>query len=209
MARSAALTRFQPDPTDELTLEWVMRQFSRLQNVTQGLDEVKAECEYCIRHYCEIVEVYGLGDGFDLTNNTAYSNLYGSTYDIERVELTFSNLTVDASSTVHFQIGDGSYITTGYRSACGGNSSTSGFVLHSTATIGTSETLDGEVVICKTTDHDWIASGTVYQGTTATSYPISGYLSLTNAYDRARIIVSGTNKFLSGYWKSVYYGRRN
>lgn len=39
MARSPGIPRFIPDPTDELTLEWVVRQFSRLNNSLEDVAE--------------------------------------------------------------------------------------------------------------------------------------------------------------------------
>lgn len=35
MSRSAPVTTFSPDPTDQLTLEWAMRQFWRIRNSLQ------------------------------------------------------------------------------------------------------------------------------------------------------------------------------
>jgi len=215
MARSAALTRFQPDPTDELTLEWVMRQFTRLQTTTQGLDDTKGDEIYTERIGTYLVDI----SIFNAQAIKRYSSSSGNPFEFERVTLHFSNLQIDGTSDIWIRLGTSltSTDTTGYESAATSTATrndTTGFILYSASDFTSSDTLHGSITLERmptstpATEDQWIITGTTYHddNSTATKYAsaISGFKALTGYVNTWSLETGSTRKFTSGRIQGYY-----
>lgn len=168
---------------------------AELVHVVQGGDSVKAT----------VAEIVTLNTG------TAQASTSGTVVEFtgvpswaKRVTVMLSGVSTNGTSIVLVQVGDGSFVTTGYTSiwslAAGGNvvtsgSSTAGFVVSGNA--GAADLRTGLIFLVKTSGNLWTLAGDVGVFTNITSSV--GSISLTGALDRVRLnTVNGTDTFDAG-----------
>lgn len=149
---------------------------------------------------------------------TAQASTSGTSIDFtgipswaKRITVMFDGVSTNGSSLIQVQLGNGSFVTTGYEStACQLTSTpvigtaTSGILATGQGSSGAS--IDGHMVLTSVTGNQWVAS---ISGKTATTACLAGggSISLGGTLDRIRITtVNGTDTFDAGTINIAYEG---
>jgi len=123
---------------------------------------------------------------------------------VKRITVMFTGVSTNGSSVIQVQLGNGSFVTSGYLSlaaevAGGGvatSSITSGFGVDQAGSAAYSRSYN--IVINNISGNTWVESHTGYQTTNRGSYG-GGSLALSGTLDRVRITtVNGTDTFDAG-----------
>jgi hypothetical protein len=148
------------------------------------------------------------GTAITLTNQTA-PDFTGIPSWVKRLTLQFAGISTNSTNNVLFQLGSGSYATSGY--AAGfmynnganptSNVSTDGFRITQK---GASSTYSGSIVFTLLTGNTWVA--TCIYGDVSTAYGgvIYGSIALSGALDRVRLFIDGTQQFDAGTINILY-----
>jgi len=127
-----------------------------------------------------------------------------------RITLMFSGMSTNGTSNLLFQIGSGSFITTGYASGYAyvagssgaSNTNTTGFLLVQQAA---SAAYSGCLVLLNVTGNTWVASANYSNSVAGYGGVITGSLALSGVLDRVRITtVNGTDTFDAGTINIIY-----
>lgn len=150
--------------------------------------------------------ILNLGTSQSATSGTSI-DFTGLPNNVKRIMIVFNNVSISGSSDLLLRIGAGSYLATGYNSACirisAGTTSTTGFVLTGGAN-SSSYALGGIITLATVGSNLWSECGTLATSSNA-SYPSGGNVSLSGNLDRLRITTtSGTDTFTSGTINILY-----
>ena len=155
-----------------------------------------------------------------MTLATAQNSTSGTSIDftsipswVKRITVMFNGVSTNGTSNPLVQLGDsGGIETTGYVStgitvnnvsSTGGNNSTAGFILGSTAA---SSLISGQMIITTLGSNLWVSSHTCSQLTTNALFG-GGNKTLSDTLDRVRITtVNGTDTFDAGSINILYEG---
>ena len=155
-----------------------------------------------------------------IVQGTAVASTSGTSIDftgipswVKRVTVMFNGVSTSGTSPKLIQLGSGSVTSTGYISAGGiisGStgfnvaSSTAGFIINS---IEGADNIYGSAILNLVTGNTWGACGTLgdVTGTYVNAYTVSGGVTLSGALDRVRITtVNGTDTFDAGTINIMY-----
>jgi hypothetical protein len=117
MTRSASIKTFDPDPTDELNLEWTMRQFWRIRAALQPEDEtiittkiIRVSTTYTAQESDIVILADPTAGNFTITLKAGQD---GRFYYIKNINTTNSNtVTIDPDSSESIDIGTAAVSTT-------------------------------------------------------------------------------------------------
>jgi hypothetical protein len=152
-----------------------------------------------------------------ITSGTAQATTSGTFKDftgipswVKRITVMFSATSTNGASQIQVQIGNGSFVTSGYSnyaayistSTVSGISSTSGFV---TQTPATANTLYGSLVIHNLSGNVWVSNHTIGDAGATLAAVGGGGVTLGGTLDRVRITtVNGTDTFDAGSINLLY-----
>lgn len=149
-----------------------------------------------------------------LTSGTAQNTTSGTSIDftgipswVKRITVMFSGVSTTGSSDWLVQIGAGSFLTSGYNSACirisAGITSTSGFIVTGGAQ-NSAWFYGGLVTLATMGSNKWVECGSVATASNA-NYSSGGEVTLSGTLDRLRITtVNGTDTFDAGSINILY-----
>lgn len=147
--------------------------------------------------------------------STAVASTSGTSIDftnipswVTRITIMFSGVSTSGTSNYLFQLGSGSFTTSGYvstsisaGSGTAANNSTSGFVIGNG---GASAVVNGHLVITNISGTAWVSSHVITIDTGNGRFG-AGTLTLSGALDRARITTAnGTDTFDAGTINIMY-----
>jgi hypothetical protein len=152
-----------------------------------------------------------------LTLGTVVATTSGTSVDItgipswvKRITIILNGVSCNSSNTFLVQVGDGSIVTTGYKTVRGQiTNSTPGTQANTTAIafwapISAASAHYGNVVLTTVGSNIWVSSFAVGQGTdTAASYG-GGGVTLSGALDRVRLTTGGGDTFDAGSVNILY-----
>jgi hypothetical protein len=148
------------------------------------------------------------GTAITLTNQTAPEFTSIPSW-VKRLTLQFAGVSSNSTGNILFQLGSGSYTTSGYVSGFmyvnvttpTSNTTNDGFRITQK---GASSAYSGSIVFTLLTGNTWVAN-CVY-GDVATSYGgvIYGSIALSGALDRVRLFIDGTQQFDAGTINILY-----
>lgn len=161
-----------------------------------------------------------------MVQGTAQASTSGTSIDFtgipswaKRVTVMLSEVSLSGTSTFLFQVGAGSFVTTGYNSGAvsvsvNTSNTTNGAGVNVTNGItsggytGTAgSTAYGHVVFTNVTGNTWVASGVLYINGVLRVATFGGGISLSGTLDRIRITtVNGTDTFDAGTINIMYEG---
>jgi hypothetical protein len=148
---------------------------------------------------------------------TAIASTSGTSIDftsipswVKRITVMFNGVSLSGSSSFLVQIGNGSFVTTGYSgggvrisaSAPAGAGFTTGFAFNNS---NAATVYSGHAVITQVSGNIWCASGTLGGNTTQLACLMGGSISLGGTLDRIRVTtVNGTDTFDAGSINILY-----
>lgn len=121
---------------------------------------------------------------------------------VKRITVTIDGVSVSSASDPIIQIGDaGGLETTGYVSAIGSNSLTTGFVLLNT---GAADAIRGVFVLVNSTGNTWVASYNITAGSTGSAG--AGTKTLSDTLTQVALTIDGSGTFDAGTINVLYEG---
>lgn len=143
------------------------------------------------------------------TSGTAI-NFTGLPSGLKQITIMLSGVSTNGSSLVQFQLGSGSFQTTGYASSStflnynsnGTVNASSGFVFQMA---GANNDRNGSIRLTNMGSNVWVASGTFSCTSATASIICSGTATITGIVDRVRVTtVNGTDAFNAGSINILY-----
>ena len=155
--------------------------------------------------------------GGAITSGTTVGSTSGTSIDftgiptwVKRITVMFEGVSTNGTSTVQVQLGDGSFVTSGYASIASGFGGASSTTLSFTTGIVTGDSSTaamnryGNVYLTTLGNNVWTVTGS-FALPAIGQHLFSGGLSLVNALDRIRITtVNGTDTFDAGTINILY-----
>ena len=122
---------------------------------------------------------------------------------VKRITVMFSSVSANGTSNFQVQIGSGSVTTTGYVSASGAITSTTGFLACSNLNASTSQS--GILVLSTLGSNNWVSFGVVGASGGNVAGVASGTVTIGGTLDRIRVTtVNGTDTFDAGSINILY-----
>lgn len=153
-----------------------------------------------------------------ITSGTAVASTSGTSIDftgipswVKRITVMFNGVSTSGTSNYQVQLGNGSFVTSGYLSAnstlnsAGSNlvTATSGIIVFQTS--AAADTCVGSLILTLISSNTWIGAGVVYRTNTGATQHMAGSIALAGALDRLRITtVNGTDTFDAGSINILY-----
>lgn len=150
-----------------------------------------------------------------LTAGTSQASTSGTSIDftsipswVKRITVMFSGVSTSGTSLIQVQVGNGSFVTTGYASSAQASatnvSSTTGLLCADT--VAAADVRQGVFVIMNITGNTWVWGGTSGTATVAIrACAVAGSIALSGTLDRVRITtVNGTDTFDAGSINILY-----
>lgn len=155
------------------------------------------------------------GVSTNIVSGTAVASTSGTTIDftgipswVKRITVMFNVISTSGTSLIQVQVGNGSFVTTGYASSAQASttnvSSTTGLLCADT--VAASDVRQGVFVIMNITGNTWIWGGTSGTATVAIrACAVAGSIALSGVLDRVRVTtVNGTDTFDAGSINIMY-----
>jgi hypothetical protein len=151
-----------------------------------------------------------------IQSGTAVASTSGTSIDftgipswVRRITVMFVGTSLSGTSSILVQLGNGSFVTTGYTAIGNGNNSTGTGNVYSTSGFpvylgATAATAIGSLTICLFTGNTWVSSHSMFSSSTTTAAG-GGTIALGGTLDRVRITtVNGTDTFDAGSINILY-----
>jgi hypothetical protein len=153
-----------------------------------------------------------------ITSGTAVASTSGTSIDftgipswVKRITVMFNGVSVSGTSNIQVQLGNGSFVTSGY--LCGNTTLNSGGsnLLFPTSGItvlqvnAAADTCVGALTLSLISSNTWTAAGNAIRTNTQATIQMAGSIALAGTLDRVRITtVNGTDTFDAGSINILY-----